>query len=96
MRHQKAPRHAEMHHQHLAGREIGQQILGPPPERRDLLALAAARRNGPGNGNRRSGRRWSDSVKRAPDHGGLQAAAHGFDFGELGHQPSLRFGMAFT
>ena len=29
-------------------------------------------------------------------HGGLQAAAHGFDFGQFGHQPSLGFLMPLT
>ena len=38
-------RHAEMHHQHVAGGQIGQQIFGAAAEPVDRLALRAARRN---------------------------------------------------
>ena len=38
-------RHAEMHHQHVAGRQVGEQIFGAPAEPLDRLALRAGRRN---------------------------------------------------
>ena len=34
LRDEEAPAHAEMHDQHLAGREVGEEIFRPPAERR--------------------------------------------------------------
>ena len=48
---------------------------------------AGARRSARGSGKRRSGRRCSTSSMARADHGRLEAAADGLDFGQFGHQP---------
>ena len=55
-----------MHDQHLAGREVGEQVFRPPAERRrpSCPVSRAAKRSG--NGKRRSGRRCSTRSIRAP------------------------------
>jgi hypothetical protein len=88
--HQEAPRHAEMHHQHLAGGKIGKEILGSSAQSLDLLAFQALGEPF-GKGKTQIGPALGHLGEAGADHGGLQAAAHGFDFGQFGHQPSLGF-----
>ena len=59
-------RHAEMHHQHVAGRQIGQQIFRAPAEPADGLALRGACTKSFGSGQRRSPRCATTLSKRAP------------------------------
>ena len=77
-------RHAEMHHQHLARRQIGQQIFRPPAEALDRLpgqALFEVLGNRPAQ----AAVAHLDLGQARAFHGGRQAAPHGLDFGELGH-----------
>src|SRR5262249_44111846 len=82
--HPERARHAEMHDQHLAGRELGEQIFGAPaklldgrpdeapPEivrQRPAQVLAV----GP------------DREERSVHHRGRQAPPHGFDLGQFRH-----------
>ncbi len=84
-----------MHQQHVAGGQIGQQVLGAPAEPLDGLALeprdeilrqrpaqvAAARLH---------------LLEARALHGGRKAAAHGLDFGQLGHGSNRRSVAAET
>ena len=77
-------RHAEMHQQHLAGRQIRQQILRAPVQAFDgraLEPLVEVLRK------RKAQVRPAllDPHEARTLHHGLQAAAHGFDFGKFGH-----------
>ena len=80
--------HAEMHQQHLAGGQVGEQILGAPPEpgagrsfdalhevfRKRKAQVAAPR---------------LDLGEARAFHHRRKAAAHGLDFGQLGHVLSV-------
>ena len=76
--------HAEVHQQRLAGREIGEQVLGPAVQLEDGVA---------GQPGREAGRKRPAQVGAAQDDLGDALAdedrreqpANGFDFGELGH-----------
>ena len=77
-------RHAEMHHQHVARRQIGQQIFRAPPEPFDGLtfqALFEALRDRPAQ----AAMTHLDFLDCRAFHGRRQAATHGFDFGQFGH-----------
>ena len=73
-----------MHQQHLAGREIRQQIFRPPADADDSLPLEALveilRK-------RKAQIRPAllDPHEARGLHHGLQPAAYGLDFGKLGH-----------
>ena len=81
--------HAEMHDEHLAAVEIGEQIFGPPAEADNTVALQPLREI----------RREGGAQVRPPDidlldahalHDGGKAEAYGFDFGKFGHPaPSI-------
>ena len=77
-------RHAEMHQQDFAGREIGEQILGAAAEAFDGLALEPLHeilRQRPAQiGTPRQHMIETRALKR-----GLKPAAHRFDFGKFGH-----------
>ena len=81
---QEAAGHAEMHDEHLAGREVGEEVFGPAAERRDRLALEALR-EALREGEAQVRPALLDLVDAGADHGGLEAAADGFDFGKFGH-----------
>ena len=84
VQHVERARHAEMHQQHLAGGDVGQQIFGAPPDPADGLALQPV---GEILREREAQVRPArlDPHETRAFHHGLQAAAHGFDFGKLGH-----------
>ena len=84
LRDEEAPGHAEMHDQHLAGGEIGEEVFGAPAERDHLLALEA-RGEALGKGQAQIRTALLDLVEARADHRGLEAAADGLDFGEFGH-----------
>ena len=88
VQHVERARHAEMHQQHLAGRDIRQQVFGAPADAADGLALEPV---GEVLRKRKAQVRPArlDAHEARALHHGLQAAAHGFDFGKLGHA-SLR------
>jgi hypothetical protein len=74
-----------MHQQHLAGGEIGEQILGAPAEPGDGLAFEALHeilRQRPAQ----VAAARLDLLEARAFHGGREAAAHGLDFGQLGHR----------
>ena len=85
--HAERARHAEMHQQHVAGGEIGEQVFGAPAEPLDGLAfeprleifrqrpaqIAAAR---------------FDFREARTFHDRRKAAAHGLDFGQFRHDRS--------
>jgi hypothetical protein len=80
----KRPRHAEMHHQHVAGRQVRKQIFGAPSEALDRLAFE------PGGEILRQRPAQVAAVRddlgeaRALHHR-RESAAHRFDFGQFGH-----------
>ena len=84
VQHAERARHAEMHQQHLAGRQVREQILGAPVQALDARALEplveVLRK-------RKAQIRPAllDPHEARALHHGLQAAAHGFDFGKFGH-----------
>ena len=84
-------RHAEMHEQHVAGRQIGQQIFGPPAEAGDGVAFEAA-----GEILRQRPAQIAavnlDLGEARALHRRLEAAAHRFDFGKFGHCSIRRAG----
>ncbi len=76
--------HAEMHDQHIARRQIGEQVFGAPADAGDGLARKPARKI----------LRQRPAQIAAPDldldealafHGRLEASAHGLDFGKFRH-----------
>ena len=88
-KHVKRAGHAEMHEQHIAGREIGEQIFRPSAEAGHGLALEA----------------WRKILRQRPAqiaavnldlgearalHRRLEAAAHRLDFGKFGHRSTGR------
>ena len=82
--HAKRARHAEVHQQHLARGEIGEQIFRTPPESfhgRALEPLVEVLRK------RKAQIRPAllDPHEPRAFHHRLQAAAHCFDFGKFGH-----------
>ena len=84
VQHAERARHAEMHQQHLAGRQVGEQILRAPVQALDgraLEPLVEVLRK------RKAQVRPAllDPHEARALHHGLQAAAHGFDFGKFGH-----------
>src|SRR6516162_2109183 len=80
----KRSRHAEMHHQHVAGGQVGEQIFGAAAEPLDPLAFE------PGD---EVLRQRPAQVAAVRDHLGetrafhhrRKSAAHGLDFGQFGH-----------
>src|SRR5262245_31154991 len=86
-RHAKRTRHSEMHHQHLVGGKIGEEILGAPAEPLDCFAFEP--------GHEILGQRpaqiaavGDDFVKARALHHRPKAAAHSLDFGQFGHCPT--------
>ncbi len=76
--------HPEMHDEDVAPIQIGEQIFGPPPEAGNSSALQA----------RGEALRQGEAEVRPPlfhfaearaDHGRLQPAADGLNFGKFGH-----------
>ena len=88
-------RHAEMHHQHVAGGKVGEQIFRPPPEPGDGAALEPLDeilRQRPAQ----VGPARLDLDEPRALHHRLQAAADGLDFGQFGHaRRPLTMGMSF-
>ena len=77
-------RHAEMHQQHVAGGQIGQQIFGAAAEAFDLLALQPLLeilRHRPAQ----AAVAHLDLFEARALHGGREPPAHGLDFGKFGH-----------
>ena len=87
-------RHAEMHDQHGAVVEIGEQVLRAPAEAvtvRPVRRLAKPR----GKGRRRSRPALLDLARCRAFHDRREPAADGFDFGKFGHPWAAgRFGKA--
>jgi hypothetical protein len=84
VQHMERARHAEMHQQHLAGRDIRQQIFRAPADAADGLTLEPV---GEILRERKAQVRPArlDAHETRALHHRLQAAAHGFDLGKLGH-----------
>ncbi len=77
--------HAEMHDQHVAGRQIGKQIFGAPTETGHRRAFEPPRKI------LRQRPAQIAAVDVDPDeafslHGRFEAAAHRLDFGQFGHR----------
>src|SRR3974390_2087218 len=88
LRNVKRAGHAEVHDQHFARREIGEQIFCAPVEPLNALALQALheiRRQRPAQ---IAALRLDLGEARAL-HDRLQSAANGLDFGQLGHVAAL-------
>ena len=64
-------RHAEMHDQHVAGRQIGQQIFRAPAEPFDVLPVSGACRS-PWRSASAAARRTSTLLRRAPSIAGAR------------------------
>ena len=69
--------------------------LPPAAEGFDLLAFQTLGKP-VGEGKAQIGPALDHLGEAGSDHGGLQAAANGFDFGQFRHQPSLGFLRALT
>ena len=76
----EAPGHAEMHHQHFAVVEPGEQIFGAPVERL-YLPPGQPRAEILGQRNAQIGAPLLDARERVADQHGLQSPAHGFHLG---------------
>ena len=77
-------RHAEMHHQHFSGRQVGQQVLRPATETGHGLALHPLREILRQRPAQVAPPRLHGFEARALHHR-LEAAPHGFDFRQFGH-----------
>ena len=75
-------RHAEVHDQDIARRELGQQILSTAAKRLHRLALEA-RGKFPRQSNSQIRTAHQNPLEARPFHDRLQRAAHRFDFREL-------------
>jgi hypothetical protein len=84
----KRPAHPKMHDEQVRVVQLGDEIFGPPSEPDDMPSLQALRKP----------LRQGKAQVRAPlldlretgaDHRRLEAAAHGFDFGQFGHELQL-------
>lgn len=82
--------HAEMHDQRFAGREVRNQIFGPPTQRSEGLAFKPL---GESFRKRKAqiGPPLLDPDQAAAFHDGREAAPDGFDFGQLGHGVFRKF-----
>ena len=76
--------HAEMHQQHVAGGEVGEQVFRPPPEPGDAAPLQPLDEL-PGQRPAQVGAARLDPHEARALHHGLQPAPDGLDFGQLGH-----------
>src|SRR5215218_4197630 len=84
LRDEEAPAHAEMHDQHLAGREVGQEIFRPPPEP-DHLLPSEPRDEALGKPEAQIRPPLLDPLDPRADHRRLEPAADRLDLGQLGH-----------
>ena len=80
--------HAEMHDQHHAVVEIGEEIFRPPAERDDRAAGEAAGEAG-GKGNAQIGPALLDLEEGGALHDRGKAAADRLDFRQFGQGPTL-------
>src|SRR5215204_5426727 len=80
LRDEEAPAHAEMHDQHLAGREVGQEVFRPPPQPDDFLA-GEPRAEALGKPEAQIWPPLLDLVDPCADHRRLKPAADRLDLG---------------
>ena len=86
---QHAPRHAQMDQKRLAGGQIGQNILGPPPQQQHP-GPGQARGHIDGQGEPQVGAVDLCGLNHLPLHDRDQTLADGFNLGQFGHDGPMR------
>ena len=83
--HRETARHAEVHEQNIAARQMRQEVLSPPLQPLDLAPAQPRGEILRAAEIARSGRCCSTRANDVAGERRLEAAPHDFDFGQLGH-----------